>query len=58
MGLEKSMGPIDGEGEEISTSVLVWRAVKLPIYSVALVPLTVSAVKSSFFLAEEFFSEC
>jgi hypothetical protein len=28
--------------EELSQATLIWRAVKLPIYSVALVPLTVS----------------
>lgn len=31
-------------GEEITRSQLLWRAVKLPIYSVALVPLTVSSL--------------
>lgn len=30
--------------EDISQATLLWRAVKLPIYSVALVPLTVSAL--------------
>ncbi|KAF8404638.1 hypothetical protein HHK36_009526 [Tetracentron sinense] len=29
--------------EEISKAVLIWRAIKLPIYSVALVPLTVGS---------------
>lgn len=28
--------------EDISMETLIWRAIKLPIYSVALVPLTVS----------------
>jgi len=28
--------------EDISMQTLIWRAIKLPIYSVALVPLTVS----------------
>lgn len=28
--------------ENISQATLIWRAIKLPIYSVALVPLTVS----------------
>ena len=33
----------DGEsGEDVPKATLIWRAVKLPIYSVALVPLTVS----------------
>ncbi|KAA8545625.1 hypothetical protein F0562_020409 [Nyssa sinensis] len=31
------------EGEDISKATLIWRAVKLPIYSVALVPLTVGS---------------
>lgn len=30
--------------DDISTATLIWRAVKLPIYSVALVPLTVSLI--------------
>lgn len=30
--------------EEISKATLLWRAIKLPIYSVALVPLTVSTL--------------
>lgn len=29
-------------GEDVPKATLIWRAVKLPIYSVALVPLTVS----------------
>lgn len=33
----------EGEtGEDVPKATLIWRAVKLPIYSVALVPLTVS----------------
>lgn len=32
----------DKKDEDISKATLIWRAVKLPIYSVALVPLTVS----------------
>lgn len=28
--------------DDISMATLIWRAIKLPIYSVALVPLTVS----------------
>ncbi|XP_068637689.1 2-carboxy-1,4-naphthoquinone phytyltransferase, chloroplastic [Aristolochia californica] len=31
------------EANEISRAILIWRAVKLPIYSVALVPLTVGS---------------
>uniref|UniRef100_A0A5B6YM51 1,4-dihydroxy-2-naphthoate polyprenyltransferase n=1 Tax=Davidia involucrata TaxID=16924 RepID=A0A5B6YM51_DAVIN len=31
------------EGDDISKAALIWRAVKLPIYSVALVPLTVGS---------------
>ncbi|KAI4375599.1 hypothetical protein MLD38_013452 [Melastoma candidum] len=31
------------EGDEISKGALIWRAVKLPIYSVALVPLTIAS---------------
>lgn len=33
--------PLEAE-EELSQATLIWRAIKLPIYSVALVPLTVS----------------
>lgn len=36
--------------EEIPKGVLIWRAIKLPIYSVALVPLTVSFSVSNYFL--------
>jgi len=35
-------GEINENGAEISRATLLWRAAKLPIYSVALVPLTVS----------------
>ncbi|XP_024980046.1 2-carboxy-1,4-naphthoquinone phytyltransferase, chloroplastic isoform X1 [Cynara cardunculus var. scolymus] len=31
----------DGDHDDVSKATLVWRAIKLPIYSVALVPLTV-----------------
>ena len=31
------------EEEEISRAMLIWRAIKLPIYSVAFIPLTVSS---------------
>lgn len=41
--------------EEISTPTLIWRAIKLPIYSVALVPLTVSLIIShTHSLAQDF----
>jgi len=34
---------IEDEGrKDVSQATLIWRAIKLPIYSVALVPLTVS----------------
>lgn len=33
--------------EDVSRATLIWRAIKLPIYSVALVPLTVSSFKTS-----------
>lgn len=32
---------LDSSSDEVSRATLIWRAVKLPIYSVALVPLTV-----------------
>jgi len=45
-GLELSPSVIGDSAEEteedISKETLIWRAIKLPIYSVALVPLTVS----------------
>ncbi|KAG9140652.1 hypothetical protein Leryth_006864, partial [Lithospermum erythrorhizon] len=31
-----------GNGDEIDSGTLIWRAIKLPIYSVALIPLMVS----------------
>lgn len=34
-----------GEAGELSRATLLWRAAKLPIYSVALIPLTVSCFK-------------
>ena len=34
-----------GEAGELPRATLLWRAAKLPIYSVALVPLTVSRVR-------------
>ena len=37
----------DGDAGELSRATLLWRAAKLPIYSVALVPLTVSSPNSS-----------
>lgn len=33
--------------EDVSKAILIWRAVKLPIYSVALIPLTVSMFNTS-----------
>jgi len=45
-GVELSLSVIGDSGEEteedISKETLIWRAIKLPIYSVAFVPLTVS----------------
>lgn len=38
--IEKNVG--EEIQEDISMETLIWRAIKLPIYSVALVPLTVS----------------
>uniref|UniRef100_A0A1D1Y9L9 1,4-dihydroxy-2-naphthoate polyprenyltransferase, chloroplastic n=1 Tax=Anthurium amnicola TaxID=1678845 RepID=A0A1D1Y9L9_9ARAE len=40
--------------EEVSTATLIWRAIKLPIYSVAFVPLTVGS--SAAYLKAGFFS--
>lgn len=34
--------------EDISKATLIWRALKLPIYTVALIPITVSSSKSFF----------
>lgn len=35
--------PVEAEAdEELSQATLIWRAVKLPLYSVAVIPLTVS----------------
>lgn len=45
--------------EEISTVTLIWRAAKLPIYSVALVPLTVATaaayLQTGLFFARRYF---
>eukprot|EP01018_Ginkgo_biloba_P016685 Gb_39246 [translate_table: standard] len=47
------------EEEEISRSTLIWRALKLPIYSVALVPLTVGSaaayLQTHMFYARRYF---
>lgn len=36
------------EQEDISRQTLIWRAIKLPIYSVALIPLTVGSAAAYF----------
>lgn len=45
--------------DDISTATLIWRAIKLPIYSVALVPLTIGSasayLQSSTFPATRYF---
>jgi 1,4-dihydroxy-2-naphthoate octaprenyltransferase len=41
-GARCSATAASGEAGELSRATLLWRAAKLPIYSVALVPLTVS----------------
>lgn len=41
-----AVSALEKESEELSQLALIWRAIKLPIYSVALVPLTVSAVST------------
>lgn len=45
--------------EEISKATLLWRAIKLPIYSVALVPLTVGSaaafLQTGLFMANRYF---
>jgi hypothetical protein len=38
---------LDSSSDDVSRATLLWRAVKLPIYSVALVPLTVLLQNSS-----------
>ncbi|OUZ99611.1 UbiA prenyltransferase family [Macleaya cordata] len=47
------------EEEDISRSTLIWRAIKLPIYSVALVPLTVGSaaayLQAGLFSARRYF---
>ncbi|KAE9613453.1 putative 1,4-dihydroxy-2-naphthoate polyprenyltransferase [Lupinus albus] len=42
-GAELSPTSFENFGEDISKGTLIWRAIKLPIYSVALVPLTVGS---------------
>ncbi|CAL0311963.1 unnamed protein product [Lupinus luteus] len=42
-GAELSPTSFENVGEDISKGTLIWRAIKLPIYSVALVPLTVGS---------------
>lgn len=34
--------PKEAQEEELSQAILIWRAIKLPLYSVAFIPLTVS----------------
>ncbi|KAF3326448.1 1,4-dihydroxy-2-naphthoate polyprenyltransferase [Carex littledalei] len=50
---------LDSSSDEVSRATLLWRAVKLPIYSVALVPLTVGAAaayfKTGLFFAKRYF---
>lgn len=51
----------EGEtGEDVPKATLIWRAVKLPIYSVALVPLTVGGaaayLQTGMFSARRYFS--
>lgn len=45
--------------EEVSKAILIWRAIKLPIYSVALVPLTVGSatayLQTGMFLSRRYF---
>ncbi|KAF6152107.1 hypothetical protein GIB67_031429 [Kingdonia uniflora] len=43
IGAETTTAQNEEEEEEISKGTLIWRAIKLPIYSVALVPLTVGS---------------
>lgn len=47
-------------GEDVPKATLIWRAVKLPIYSVALVPLTVGGaaayLQTGIFSARRYFS--
>ncbi|KAK7400341.1 hypothetical protein VNO78_11547 [Psophocarpus tetragonolobus] len=44
-GVESSLSSVVGEetDEDISKGTLIWRAIKLPIYSVAFIPLTVGS---------------
>lgn len=42
---ENGVAPTEVEtekGEELSRATLIWRAIKLPMYTVALIPVTVS----------------
>ncbi|KAL4196288.1 hypothetical protein AMTRI_Chr04g182460 [Amborella trichopoda] len=54
----KASGLGRDDGEELSKATLLWRAVKLPIYSVALVPLTVGGaaayLQTGFFAARRY----
>ncbi|XP_008804768.2 2-carboxy-1,4-naphthoquinone phytyltransferase, chloroplastic isoform X2 [Phoenix dactylifera] len=49
----------EGDADEISRATLLWRAAKLPIYSVALVPLTVGSaaayLQTGLFFAKHYF---
>ncbi|KAK9110993.1 hypothetical protein Scep_018512 [Stephania cephalantha] len=51
--------PVEDEEESISRATLVWRAIKLPIYSVALVPLSVGSaaayLQAGIFSARRYF---
>ncbi|XP_010917310.1 2-carboxy-1,4-naphthoquinone phytyltransferase, chloroplastic isoform X2 [Elaeis guineensis] len=50
---------LEGDADKISRATLLWRAAKLPIYSVALVPLTVGSaaayLQTGIFFAKRYF---
>ncbi|CAA7401640.1 unnamed protein product [Spirodela intermedia] len=54
-----AMSALEEESEELSQLTLIWRAIKLPIYSVALVPLTVGSsaayLQSGLFFGRRYF---
>ncbi|KAJ3669514.1 hypothetical protein LUZ60_011464 [Juncus effusus] len=58
-GVRVNNSSLDASSEEISRATLLWRAVKLPIYSVALIPLAVGAgaayCETGLFFAKRYF---
>ncbi|XP_052205682.1 2-carboxy-1,4-naphthoquinone phytyltransferase, chloroplastic isoform X2 [Diospyros lotus] len=56
---EHSINNFDEKKEDVSRATLIWRAIKLPMYSVALVPLTVGSaaayLQNSLYSAKRYF---